>query len=739
MSRKQLLKSSGACLAVAAMLNSTVAVATSVREPTLTVQPTTTSYGYTSGLATVPSKEGPLSPTQKLALLKQNIKYVFVIFQENRSFDHFFGTFPGANGLFGTYAGANPTDIYAQPATAGTSFHQVVQDTTGNFITLTPFLAPRQITNATGQTVQLYPESLYSVGHGHASYLGYFHYDQATETVTKNDAYALGQEGLHYSGDATTTATIVNGSGVAPTTAPTLRVKQEAEVDISHIDCDTNPIYWQYADQFTLFDNFHQTAIGPSTPNAIAMIAGQTGDTQWVKHPGQADPVGLTLPNENDSVPFPGSANDMTGTVLPFGPDDSAYVSATNSFAPDSTTQVPLTFASLPLSFAGSNVFTLAETDRNPATDLGDVQHDLKAIYLQTPVSWGWYQQGWGPEPFDGASIHENGGSFNYTVAPAHASLVTHHVGPQYFGYVGDNPAFAGNLHGLQQFYTDVANNNLPAAGGVFYVRGGYYNNDGLLPADPNPVVQAATPGNDDHPNYSDAQISAAMVADTVNAIATSKYWANSAIIISYDETDGEYDHVPEQFRTFGPDGHPETGGPRIPTIVISPFAATHVVSHVYSEHSSIIRFIDLLFGLRALGNLPDEAAARKLGASTPAFNNPYTNAPQTNLGPADSLGTIGDLFEAFDNDRLTGKKQPLPASYAEISPAVAHTLPQYSGQGCTALGITPTDYPHGYSVGGESDPPPLDFNPRPTQSPGSPYYNTNNNTGGTSTGNWPG
>jgi phospholipase C len=380
----------------------------------------------------------------------------------------------------------------------------------------------------------------------------------------------------------------------------------------------------------------------------------------------------------------------------------------------------------------GKSINDIVKQDENPATDLPDIQHDIPVIATQAQIDWGWYQQGYGPEPFDGhATINLEPAS------TAHPSYIIHHNGPQYFGYVGDNPAFSGNLHGLQQFYSDVANNNLPAAGGVFYVRGGYYNNDGLLPADPNPVVQAATPGNDDHPNYSDAQISAAMVADTVNAIAQSPYWANSAIIISYDETDGEYDHVPEQFRTFGPDGHPETGGPRIPTIVISPFAATHVVSHVYSEHSSIIKFIDQVFGLRELGKLPEEAAARAAGAANSAYNS--LNGPQTNLGPADSVANMGDLFEAFDNDRLTGKKAPLPASYAYINPSVVHSLPQYNGQGCTALGITPTDYPNGYSVGGESDPPPLDFNPRPTQSPGSPYYNTNNNTGGTSTGNWPG
>jgi phospholipase C len=52
-------------------------------------------------------------------------------------------------------------------------------------------------------------------------------------------------------------------------------------------------------------------------------------------------------------------------------------------------------------------------------------------------------------------------------------------------------------------------------------------------------------------------------------------------------------------------------------------------------------------------------------------------------------------------------------------------SLPHYAGTGCPALKITPTDYPNGYAVGAESDPPPADFNPRPTVSPGIPTSGT--------------
>jgi phospholipase C len=172
-------------------------------------------------------------------------------------------------------------------------------------------------------------------------------------------------------------------------------------------------------------------------------------------------------------------------------------------------------------------------------------------------------------------------------------------------------------------------------------------------------------------------------------------------------------------------------------------YAAAHTVSHAYSEHSSIIKFVNSLFDLTPLAELPDEASARAAGATNPAFNGP--NGAQKDLGPADARTEMSDLAEAFDPERLSGKAEPLPASYALIDPSAAHTLPHYVSSttgrpttGRQVLGINPTDYPAGYAPGDENDPPPLDFNPRPTQSPGNPFMNTNNNTTGLSTGPWP-
>ena len=254
-----------------------------------------------------------LSTEQKIELLRKKVKYVFVLFQENRSFDHYFGTFPGANGLFKNH------HLIDAPGTV-----QRIQNVDGSFSNISPFLIPRTIQDVNGKTVQLYPEDTTSTDHSHGGYMNDFHFQGTNRQASAaNNGYALDQEGLHYSGTETSDDTIVNSSGAAPTTPVTLAQKQLGEMAMAHVNCDTVPFYWQYADRFTLFDNFHQTTFGPSTPGAIAMIAGQTGETQWALHPNEADPTGLTLPNETDDGPWTGSNKDMSSVKPPYGPDES--------------------------------------------------------------------------------------------------------------------------------------------------------------------------------------------------------------------------------------------------------------------------------------------------------------------------------------------------------------------------------------------------------------------------------
>jgi phospholipase C len=672
--------------------------------------------------------EQQLTTARKIELLRKKVKYVFVIYHENESFDHYFGTFPGANGLF-----TAPDGVKSAKQTK--SFVQHYLDTSLNVIKISPFLLPQAVTTSSGEIVPIYPADEISVDHSHQGMANSLHIDPKTG-IAANDRYALDQEGL----TTDDSGNVVTSKGAAPT-AVSLAQQQKAEVDVSHIDCDTIPFMWSWAKNFVLFDNFRQSIVGPSTPNAIALIAGQSGQTQWALHNEQGATVTYANPDFpnvlgasygsnvtpsvsnafvpviNDPGPFPGSNLDKSAIKPPYNFDENPANPTLN-----------LTFATQPLSFMGAKIRAIIATDPNPAADLLDVQDDIATIASKDPlVNWGWYQQGFNANDASDPYEPQNSATPNPANDPGlNTGYVLHHNGPQYFGYLADNPQVLNtNLHGAQDFFDAVEGRKLPAGGGVFYLRGGYNNNDGLVPVDPTPAIQHAFIGNDDHPAYSDQQISEAFAAKAISDIANSPYWENSAIIITYDETDGFYDHVSPESRSTFADGSPLAAGPRIPTILISPYARSGKISHRYSEHGSVIKFINALFGLVPLASLPDEEYARSLGGKT---------LGQPNLAPSDDpANNVGDLTEAFDYDILKGEKTLVPAALAVFAPDQISTLPHlaipnyspngYTNGACAAVGILPTDFASAdaYQQGKPIDPYPLSVNPRPTQSPGTP------------------
>ncbi len=181
--------------------------------------------------------------------------------------------------------------------------------------------------------------------------------------------------------------------------------------------------------------------------------------------------------------------------------------------------------------------------------------------------------------------------------------------------------------------------------------------------------------------------------------------WNQSAIIITYDESEGDYDHIAPRVLSKGPDGLALSTGPRIPLIIISPFAKAHVISHEPGEQASVVKLIDTIFDLPPLADLPEELEARVLGEKT---------LHQSDLGPADDLTPgIGGLLTAFDAGRLLGRTPPLPAAYAEIPDDQAQAIPPYGGNGCETIGVTPTDVSLGVA-----NKIPADFNPRPKTNP---------------------
>jgi phospholipase C len=618
-----------------------------------------------------PEAEPRMSQQALINLLQKKVKYVFVLYQENRSFDSYFGTFPGAEGLF------------SHPAAETPGFYQELIDTNGNQITVHPFrigpsdLCPKAQVNGVITPAACYAADTDDIDHSHPRTTAKM---DIQDYVPLMDQFAHIEE-LKYWTPSTTTPT------------PSLQAKQMGELAMAYEDCDTVPLLWGYADKFVLFDNIFETMTGPSTPGNLAIIGAQAGQTQWALHPNQAytDNGGSVpgVPVMNDNDPFWGSPSDPTPAAkkMPVNPTD----------FPGYGTQINLTFATLPLTLAGGNLKNVVKADTDPAGDLDDVQNDVAFISKlhQASVPFGWYEEGYDKEVTDPTAgpVDANG---------THASYITHHNGPQYFGYVANNSKMREQLHGLGDFFDALDDHALPRQGGVFFVKGGYTNIFNLKPVDPDSKVQANFLGDDDHPAYSDAQISEAMVAKAINKIAASPYWSQSAIIITWDDSEGDYDHVRPPLRTYGPDNSLIANGPRVPFILISPYARTHYVSHDQGSQSSVVKFVDAVFDLPPLATLPDELKGRNLAR---------TEFDQENVGPDDALTPgISDLLDAFSPSRLTGKADPLPASYVTVSDALVTTLPASWGfGGCHYLGITTTDRQFGIP-----NAVPSDFNPRP-------------------------
>jgi phospholipase C len=598
----------------------------------------------------------PLSDAERLTLVQRSVKYVFVIYQENRSFDSYFGTFPNAEGL------------YSRVPARLAGFEQPLINTDGTMTTIRPFrIGPAQFAADTDD-----------IDHSHSRMVQKMH---VVDGVPRMDAFAVTEE-----------------RKFSPTGNPSLAAKQMGELTMAHEDCDTIPFLWNYANHFVLFDHVFEEITGPSTPGNLSIIAAQTGVTQMLLHPedkvsGSGD-AGAGVPVVNDAAPFWGSRSDTTPPAekMPVNPlTQSRYEIQRN-----------LTFASLPLTLEGRNIGKVTSADRDPQNDLPDVLldvADLSKTGAATPIPWGWFEEGYDREPTD-----DTAGPMD--AAGRHASYITHHNGPQYFGYVANNPQMRSHLHGLDDFYTAIDTRALPSGGGLYYIKGGYKNLRGLKPANPDPKVQKAFVGDDDHPGYSDAQISEAMVAETINRIARSPYWSQSAIILTWDDSEGDYDHVPPTVRQIVPGEDVLSDGPRVPLIVISPFAKEHAIERAPGDQASVVRFADAVFGLKPLGMLPDELRAndfvqRQLGGGS--FWGPL-DGPQSG---------VTDLLGAFDDERLRGTRAPVTIDKVVVPDAILGTLPQQSGYGCKAIGVIPTDIQLGIP-----NVIPADFNPRPRTNP---------------------
>jgi phospholipase C len=117
----------------------------------------------------------------------------------------------------------------------------------------------------------------------------------------------------------------------------------------------------------------------------------------------------------------------------------------------------------------------------------------------------------------------------------------------------------------------------------------------------------------DDHPT-ADVQAGEAWSRQLYEQVTSGKQWANTAMIWTYDEGGGFFDHVPPPNKwcvarpsdpPVGGNGTPDSDffelGVRVPLVVISPYARSGYTSHVVQEHTAVTRFIETVFNLPAL------------------------------------------------------------------------------------------------------------------------------------------
>jgi len=185
-------------------------------------------------------------------------------------------------------------------------------------------------------------------------------------------------------------------------------------------------------------------------------------------------------------------------------------------------------------------------------------------------VSWAWYAGGW-----DAADLGAASADFQF-----------HHQPFAYFAkFAKGSVARRVHLKDEEAFLVAARAGSLPS---VSFVKPG-----GL---------------EDEHPGYSDVLRGERHVLELVDAVRRGPNWHDTAIIVTYDENGGLWDHVsPPRGDRWGP-------GTRVPTIVISPFARRGYVDHTAYETVSILALIERRWGLAPL-TARDSAATPLLGA----------------------------------------------------------------------------------------------------------------------------
>ena len=187
-------------------------------------------------------------------------------------------------------------------------------------------------------------------------------------------------------------------------------------------------------------------------------------------------------------------------------------------------------------------------------------------------LDWGWYAEGWN-------AIVSNPTLNDAGVDPDTLFQYNHQPFVYFDGY-GEGGAGRGHLRDESDFLAAAHAGTLPA---VSFVKP-----DGI---------------DNEHPNYTNVTNGETHVLQLINAVRDGGNWADTAIIVTYDENGGFWDHVaPPAGDAWGP-------GTRVPTFIISPFARQAYVDTTVYDSASILALIEHRWNLAPLGTR-DAAAA---------------------------------------------------------------------------------------------------------------------------------
>jgi phospholipase C len=496
------------------------------------------------------------------------IKHVIVIFGENISFDHYFGTYPHA------------TNPKGEPR-------------------FTPRSDTPTVNNLlSGGLLDQNPNSTQP-----------FRMDTGVKSVTCDQNHSYGPEQAATDHGLMDKFPQFTGSGASGSPPSCNDYGKGTGVVMGYFDGNTVQAIWNYAQHFAMSDNSYGTMFGPSTVGALNLIAGTTATATLFPLKPNGQPASAA-----GSIAGGATSGAAIGDPRPAGDE------------------CVLTNPGL----QGTALITVS------GPNVGDL---LNAHNL----TWGWFQGGFAPTSHDAqgravCGAHHAGLAGDDAVATV-GDYIPHHEPFQYYkstqnlkhtlpsdsALIGTSADGANHQYDLSAFWTVLGEDRLPA---VTYLK--------------------AAAWQDAHPGYSDPIDEQTFVVNVVNAIENSPYWKNTAVIIAYDDSDGWYDHVmgPVVNQSAVSDdaivGPGNCGsatsatpgrcgyGPRLPLLVISPFAKQNYVDHGITDQSSILRFIEDNWDLGRLGG---EASDAKAGSIEGMFDFDDEKAPQLILDP--STGVI--------------------------------------------------------------------------------------------------